>query len=246
MTALILLISFVGILEMTNLWRKMEVKIWLPGVGATGALYVLSAYFVGKQSSVYGKETVLLGSVLLFSIALAAFFLVIKYPNFGFTDLAANVFTPLYAAWLLTHLLSLRQLQGGFHYVLLVLVATWSTDTLAYFVGMNFGKHRLAPLLSPKKSIEGAVGGVVGSVLASAVVGLVSPHMTLIHYILIGFLVGILGQIGDLTESALKRMAGVKDSGKIIPGHGGILDRFDSLLITSPLVYYYLRLLVIH
>lgn len=247
MTALILVIAMIGIMEMTNLWHKIGIKVWLPSVYATGALYVLSAYLMkgAANASLFGQESAGLGAVMFFSVVITIFYLVKKYPAFNMGDLAATIVTPIYAGWLLAQLLVLRQLPEGFHFVVLVVIATWSTDTFAYFVGMNFGKRKLAPVLSPKKSIEGSIGGLAGSVLTSILVGVFYPQMSIYHYAIIGILVGTIGQIGDLAESALKRLAGVKDSGKLIPGHGGVLDRVDSLLLTGPVVYYYLRFFVI-
>lgn len=238
----ILIIVFLGILEINSLWNKMGIKLWLPGALVSGALLVASAYF--SKGITYNFAQLdgggVLGLVVFLVIILNVFYLVKSYPDFTFTDFSATFFSSVYVGWLMSHLFSLSQITDGFHFVLLVLAATWSTDTCAYFVGINFGRHRLAPVLSPKKSIEGAVGGVFGSVIASVLVGYLSQHMPIINYVVVGILAGTIGQVGDLAESALKRLAGVKDSGKIIPGHGGILDRFDSLLLTAPVVYYYL------
>ncbi|HWI54160.1 MAG TPA: phosphatidate cytidylyltransferase [Desulfobacteria bacterium] len=238
----IILVSL-GILEINRLWDNMGIKLWLPGALASGALFTASAYFVNgaRFGSVQLDGGFVLGFVIFLVLTINIFYLVKSYPAFTFTDFGANFFSSVYVGWLISHIYLLRELPSGFHYVLLVLAATWSTDTFAYFVGMNFGRHRLAPVLSPKKSIEGAVGGVAGSIIASVLVGYLSQHLPIINYVVVGLLAGTIGQVGDLAESALKRLAGVKDSGNIIPGHGGILDRFDSLLLTAPAVYYFLR-----
>lgn len=122
------------------------------------------------------------------------------------------------------------------------LVLVWADDILAYLVGVNLGRHRLAPRISPKKSVEGSVAGLVGSVAAAAAFrGWWA--VSLPESLLVGLLVGVAAQIGDLVESALKREAGVKDSGWLLPGHGGLLDRFDSCLLALPVLYFLLRFL---
>ncbi len=237
LSVIILIISLVGILEMSRLWHKMGVDVWTPGALFGGVVFVVSAYLGSGRW---------LGLALFLTLAVCVVHLIRTYPSFSAGSLAATVFTPLYTGWLLTHLINIRQFPYGFHFVLLVLAATWSTDTFAYFVGINLGRRKLAPVLSPNKSVEGSIGGVAGSIIVSAVIGRFGGHMPLVHYIVIGVLVGIVGQAGDLLESALKRIAGVKDSGRLIPGHGGALDRFDSLFLTAPVVYYYLSMFIMN
>lgn len=136
------------------------------------------------------------------------------------------------------------QMSFGAIYLWVAFLATWASDTFAYFVGTAFGKHKLAPNISPNKSVEGVGGGLCGAVLVIAIFG----HFTSIpleHRLVTGGLVGLIAPLGDLAESALKRFCGVKDSGSILPGHGGVLDRFDSILFSVPAVYYYARLIVL-
>ncbi|WP_418790197.1 phosphatidate cytidylyltransferase [Phosphitispora sp. TUW77] len=235
LTLAVLIISLLGIHETGALFKKIGNNVWMPGAFLGGFLFVINAHLVNID---------LLGIFLLTVIAAGLIYLVMSYPRFNMIDLAVTVFISLYAGWLLTHIINLRQLPGGFHLVFLMMGATWSTDTFAYFIGSAWGKTKLAPLLSPNKSVEGSIGGILGSVAVSVVFWAVGQHFAIIHYIIIGILVGLMGQVGDLAESALKRFAGVKDSGKIIPGHGGIMDRFDSMLITAPVIYYYLKLVI--
>ncbi len=237
LSTVIMILTVLGIFEMTRLWSRVNIRIWLPGAVIGGFLYIAAAQTGIRYLS---------GAALFFSLVIGAIYLLKVYPSFKFTDLSATLLTPLYAGWLLTHLISLRQLPGGFHYVLLVLASTWGTDTMAYFIGIIFGKRKLAPMVSPNKSVSGALGGIAGSITAALLVGLADKHMLIIHYLIIGLLVGVIGQAGDLVESAFKRMAGVKDAGRIIPGHGGVLDRFDSMFFTAPVTYYYLVLFIIN
>jgi phosphatidate cytidylyltransferase len=126
--------------------------------------------------------------------------------------------------------------------VWLAVFAAFGTDIFAYFTGSLLGKHKLCPMLSPKKTIEGAVGGVVGSALICGAFGYFAMRGVFVHCIVIGVLGGVVSQIGDLVASAIKRRVGVKDFGNLIPGHGGILDRIDSVLFTTPLVFWYVYL----
>ena len=130
---------------------------------------------------------------------------------------------------------------AGFDKVLLALFIVWATDSAAYLIGMNFGKHKLAPRVSPNKSIEGFVGGILGAVLITVIFMLVDSTVALPYGIyrmsLFAIFFSVAGQFGDLIESAMKRHFGVKDSGKFIPGHGGVLDRFDSMLVVFPIMH---------
>ncbi len=144
----------------------------------------------------------------------------------------------LYCGLLIASLVGLRD-RFGVPWVILAFVATWGTDTAAYFAGHAFGKHKLYERISPKKTWEGFAGGLAGSVVGSlAVLWLLHPRaLTPGAAVVLGIGAGILGPLGDLAESMVKRAAGVKDSGKIIPGHGGLLDRIDALLFVAPWVY---------
>jgi len=145
----------------------------------------------------------------------------------------------LYLPFLLGHLVLLRPLEDGRSWIFLVLLVVMACDTFAYFVGSQFGKRKLYPAVSPNKSIEGGVGGLAGSVLAVLLASITFlPQIGIIDGVFVGLLLGVAGQLGDLFESLLKRACGVKDSGTIIPGHGGMLDRLDSLLFAFPVVYF--------
>ena len=126
----------------------------------------------------------------------------------------------------------------------LVFITAFGTDVCAYFAGVTLGKHKLCPKISPKKSIEGSVGGILGSTVLSIVFACIFAEELLVHCIVIGVLGGVISQFGDLTASIFKRKMGIKDYGKLIPGHGGIMDRFDSVLFTGPMVFYYILLVL--
>ncbi len=145
----------------------------------------------------------------------------------------------LYVGWLISYLVTLR-LGAGRNWVFLTLFVTFASDTSAYFVGRAIGRHKLAPSISPGKTWEGAVAGVIGAIIVSYLFTLHTPlqiPLNVLKAVALGLVVSVFGQIGDLAESKLKRGAGVKDSGKTMPGHGGMLDRLDSILFAGVSAY---------
>jgi len=149
----------------------------------------------------------------------------------------------VYVAGLMSYFLLIQPQEEGPKYILFLFMVIWLGDTAAYYVGKNFGKKRLAPAISPGKTIEGAAAGLFGSLAGGATAQLsFLQSISLTHCLIMALFCGILGQFGDLAESLLKRNAGVKDSGSLIPGHGGVLDRLDSLMFAGPAFYCYQKL----
>ena len=145
-----------------------------------------------------------------------------------------------YVNWLLGYTFWLRDLETGREWILLLVSVTWLGETAAYLVGSTMGRHKLAPAISPRKTVEGALAQLVMSVLAAlGARATFFPALSLENAIVVGLLLGVVGQAGDLLESAIKRSVGTKDTGRLIPGHGGMLDRVDSLLVNTPVLFYY-------
>jgi phosphatidate cytidylyltransferase len=154
-------------------------------------------------------------------------------------DTSTTVFGAVYAGFTLSHLVLLRALDSGTELVIIVLASVWAMDVFAYLVGSAIGTHPLAPHISPKKSWEGFIAGTVGTVTAWLIGWfLIHPALPWWYFALTGVVVSVAALLGDLAESRLKRETGVKDSGRLLPGHGGFLDRFDSLIVVSIVVYY--------
>jgi phosphatidate cytidylyltransferase len=146
----------------------------------------------------------------------------------------------LYIGLLVSYWPDLMALEGGKWWVAWVIIIIVACDVAAYFVGRQWGKHKLAPIISPKKTWEGAAGGLIASVIVSVLLGvLFSLPLQIWELIILGIVISAIGQCGDLVESFLKRSAGVKDSGNLLPGHGGILDRIDGYILIGPIIYYY-------
>ncbi len=180
----------------------------------------------------------LLTSVLMLSMLLLVF---LPKKEGAFTNWAWMIAGILYVGWLLSFLVALR-LDAGRNWIFLTLLTAFGCDTAAFFVGRAVGRHRLAPRISPRKTWEGAVAGVFGAVIVSLLFTLSTPLGLPLSYgqaVIIGILVSIMGQFGDLVESLLKRNTGVKESGNLMPGHGGLLDRMDSVVFAGVTVYYF-------
>ena len=204
-------------------------------------LFILSPHFD------YAALTPLL---LTSAVILSLIWLLLRRQKEGaFIGWAWTIGGILYIGWLLSHFVTLRELDDGRNWVFLALFTTFASDTAAFFVGRALGKHHLAPRISPGKTWEGAIAGVFGAIIVSLFFTL--PKLFTIpnplylqdfnywQAILLGLLVSIFGQLGDLVESLLKRNMGVKESGTLIPGHGGVLDRLDSVVFAGVVVYYY-------
>ncbi len=174
---------------------------------------------------------------LIGALVLLMFVYVFTYPEFHAEQIMAAMFGILYVGVMLSFIFQTRELEGGAYHVWLIFLSSWGCDTCAYCVGMLIGKHKMAPILSPKKSIEGAVGGVVGAALLGAIYAAATGG-TVWAYAVICAVGGLISMVGDLAASAIKRNQGIKDYGKLIPGHGGILDRFDSVIFTAPIIYF--------
>jgi phosphatidate cytidylyltransferase len=156
------------------------------------------------------------------------------------TDAALLFFGLLYIPYLLGYMVLLRGHANGVGWIMLILFIVMSGDSAAYFTGCSIGRRKLYPTVSPNKSVEGAIGGLCGSLLGAVAAKYIClPEIAIADALLAALLIGSLGQVGDLFESLIKRSCGVKDSGTIFPGHGGILDRLDSIIFAAPAAYYY-------
>ncbi|MCQ2080391.1 MAG: phosphatidate cytidylyltransferase [Lachnospiraceae bacterium] len=204
-----------------------------------GYISILGYYAV----LIFTAERMLLISAIVAILILFMALYVFTFPKHDAKEIMMSFFCIAYAPLMLTFLYLTRELPYGKHVVWMIFISSWVCDTAAYCVGMLIGKHKLAPVLSPKKSIEGAIGGVVGSALAGAAFGyfvmagdVPEKNMTLM-FAIISAVGAVISQIGDLAASGIKRNQEIKDYGKLIPGHGGVMDRFDSVIFTAPMIY---------
>lgn len=227
--------SVTGVIEYIGLWEsKGYYPIrWLAIAGTV--IFLLLAYAFGSH-----YYDVFITFFILVSLAVD----ILSKNKHRFVDMLISVFGCLYIGLLFSYLVLIRNLPEAMVYLALVFGGTWFCDIFAYFVGMKFGSRKLIPAVSPNKTVEGALGGICGSILAVSTVGIVAG-ISPVHFIPLGMAIALAAQLGDLAESSLKRYTGVKDSGSLIPGHGGILDRCDSLIFAAPVVYYYIQILIL-
>ncbi|MBI4610403.1 MAG: phosphatidate cytidylyltransferase [Candidatus Rokubacteria bacterium] len=255
LSTLILLPAFVGIVMLGPLWLFGATVV----VVAAVAQWEFTGMFERAGVRSFRVLGLVGGSVVTASFALpvserAAFTVVllavllaaIRRPRGGriaWEPTAVTVFGICYVNWLLGYGFWLRDLPAGADWVLLLVCVTWMGETAAYVVGSTLGRTKLAPVISPQKTLEGALAQLLVSVLtAMAVYASFFAELGLGEAVVVGLLLGVVGQCGDLVESVLKRSVGAKDTGGLIPGHGGLLDRLDSLLFNTPALYYYARL----
>ena len=230
----ITLFIIVGLYEFFTMLEKKELNLYKYfGIGM-GTVIPLSMVFRFELTKSWE---------LLF-IVLALLFLILmqfkRRQNTGvIVDISTTLFGILYVSWFFSFLIKIRYLPGGLGLLALVLLITKLGDIGAYFVGSNVGRTPLLPHISPNKTVEGAIAGLVFSVLG-ALISKPFLKFSYIHLVFLGIFLGLLGQLGDLSESLLKRDCQVKDSGNIIPGMGGVLDEIDSILFTAPVFYLYI------
>lgn len=240
--AVLLAISVIGMTELYNATKIREKgKYPAPVIAGYIGLFVfygallLSDYVKLPDALARGGGLQLLA--LLFTLVLLMSVYVFTYPKYHAKDAMTAFFGLVYVGVMLSFIYAARMLPGGIFHVWLIFICSWGCDTCAYCTGMLIGKHKMAPVLSPKKSVEGAVGGVLGAALLGFVFQWITDGISY-EYALICAVGALISMVGDLAASAIKRNMEIKDYGNLIPGHGGILDRFDSVIFTAPIIFY--------
>jgi len=231
-----ILVAIWGLLAAFEFYRMVAISK-VPPLTYLGLVWVL-LFIISPHFNYDFLTPLLLTSAMVLSLI---WLLLRRQKGEAFTSWAWTIAGILYTGWLLSYLVALN-LEGGRNWVFFALFTTFASDSAAFLIGRALGKHHLAPQISPGKTWEGAVAGVFGAIIISLLFTLPTPLHLPLGYgqaILLGLLVSVFGQLGDLTESLLKRNMGVKDSGKLMPGHGGILDRNDSIVFAGVVVYYY-------
>ena len=225
-----LILSIIG---MSELFRALGIrtaakpgKFELTGYIAAGIYYA----FIGLLPREAGWLGILTGLIVILGVY------VFTFPSYTADQVIKLVFALLYVSVMLSCVYLIRMMPDGKYLVWLIFLSAWGSDTCAYCTGMLFGKHKMTPVLSPKKTVEGAVGGLAGAALLGLLFAFFMKQ-PMIAYLLICLAGAVVSMIGDLSASAIKRQSGIKDYGTLIPGHGGILDRFDSVIFTAPVIY---------
>lgn len=230
-TLLVYALAAVGIYELLKMKNIQLFSIpGLLGLLVTFSL-LLPPSFNLEEMAVTKLELLIIGAILLLVYS------VLVKNHFTFDDVGFILLSTIYVGMGFYYLIETR--NGGLEFIIFALLIVWSTDSGAYFIGRKIGKKKLWPEISPNKTVEGFVGGIIAAVVFACIMQMIYPiSSSYIAIIIISIIASIFGQMGDLVESAIKRHYGVKDSGSLLPGHGGILDRFDSLLFVLPLLHF--------
>ncbi len=234
-----LIFSLIGYVELTksikiNKEHKKSSSLQVIGILGIFAYYV-AIYYAAYAYAIFA---------LIMTLILTMGVYVVRFPKYHSAQIMGSFFCFIYSPVMLSFLYLTRELDQGMYIVWLIFISSWISDTFAYIVGMLFGSHRLAPNLSPKKSVEGAVGGMAASALFGALYAwfivskVIDMNGIVWIFAMIGGIGSIVSQIGDLFASGVKRNYEIKDYGKCIPGHGGIMDRFDSLIFVAPIIFF--------
>jgi len=241
----VMLCAMIAWHELCKAFKHIDMKLWY-GFGMITVAFVLGCAWIGNS-----RETL---AVITIAMLMVFSKVVLDHKKFTIHNAAMTVSGIFYIGLSFAHLILLRftdntimietnigTISAGCALIWVAFIGTWASDTFAFFVGSKLGKHKLCPNISPGKTVEGLTGGIIGTVLVLAGVGYLF-HFSIIHMMVLGILLASVATIGDLVESSIKRLTGIKDSGQILPGHGGVLDRFDSIMFTVPLVYYYIHI----
>lgn len=238
LAVLVFLIGIIGMREFFNGFRAMKIH---PSdfIAASAFISLFLIHYIAPADMrtvfilAWFIAVIMSGSIYMFKVTE-------KTP----VDAMATIIGIVYIGFFAYHMILIDEMRSYRTLIWLVMLAAFGSDIFAYFTGVFFGKHKMAPNLSPKKTIEGAVGGIVGSAVVCGLFGYFAAPSLFIHSVIIGLAGAPVSMCGDLTASAYKRKMGIKDYGRLIPGHGGIMDRFDSILFTAPFVYYYIVLIM--
>lgn len=226
---------FVTIIGLNELFNAMKVSS--SSFKLIGFLTAIPFMFFYNDANIFKFS--------LYLLIIGAFTLVVlEYSKRSVQDIYITVVGSLFVVFLISHILKVYDLYYGNLLIWLIFLSAWSTDTFAFFFGKKFGKHKITSI-SPNKTVEGSIAGLIASIIIITIYGYIlqtyyNISFPIYHYIAMGTLCGILAQFGDLSASLLKRSANVKDFGNFMPGHGGFIDRFDSILFIAPTIYYYL------
>ena len=233
--SVICVISLIGLYE---LYKVVKMEKTIPAIAGYLANTVwMFLVFINKDVT-YGMFLLITFLMLLMCTY------VFSFPKYNSEQITMVFFGVVYVGIMLSFIYQTRMLEEGKWLVWLIFVGSWISDTFAYCTGMLIGKHKLSPKVSPKKSIEGSIGGILGAALVGAIYALAIKNKIevisnpVLAFAVIGGASSVISQLGDLAASAIKRNKDIKDYGNLIPGHGGILDRFDSVIFTAPIVFY--------
>lgn len=255
----VLAASAIGLFEFHKALKNKNINTDLAVSLISAVVITGKAYGSTLSSQLFPKSSVLLQRIFTLKNLNALLFILVIYlfcrvifdsSRCRLEDMAYTLLGIIYIPFLLSFAIMIRNLERGFGYIWLILIGSVVTDIFAYFVGVTIGRTKIIPHISPKKTVEGSVGGAVGCMLVMILYGAViinrggEAAIPLCHFAIMGLLCGVVAQLGDWAASAIKRNTGIKDFDNLIPGHGGIMDRADSVLFVTPLIYIYISLFI--
>ncbi|PKP57078.1 hypothetical protein CVT91_11490 [Candidatus Atribacteria bacterium HGW-Atribacteria-1] len=238
---IIIIIALLGLKELYSIARKHGYRpSYILGSILTLYFIIITVY------DIYCLNYYIENIFITFFIILTFIFQLFKKDySKVLAEISITIFGSIYLGYLLSFMLKIKDLPNGNYYLISLLIITWANDTGAYLIGTKLGKNKIFPRISPKKTIEGSIGGIIFSITGTFALKN-WLNLTFNELLSLGLIISIIAQLGDLFESVLKRGSGIKDSGTLIPGHGGILDSLDSLIFTAPIFYYYITLLILN
>ncbi|MGE5475007.1 MAG: phosphatidate cytidylyltransferase [Ignavibacteriales bacterium] len=235
------IIALIAMWEINSAFKARDLKPmeWL---GYASIFFVFSLRFFSPKIAFL----LILGFFLMVMYLMFAK-VVLSNNKINFVDASVTTLSIFYVTFLFSFLSMTRHMTDGKFIVWFIFIGGWITDVSAYFSGRFFGRNKLIPEISPNKTIEGSVGGLIGCIIVTVIYGLLiktnlKVDMGILHFIILGMFTSVFAQLGDLTASAIKRSTKIKDYGYIMPGHGGIIDRFDSILFVSPIVFFFFKI----
>lgn len=242
---IISVIALIGLTEMYNALGFFKNNMPLAVIGYIASVVLL---FITVSGGLYGFNLLMGFTPLVFAfITVLLIYMIITHDKTSFSDVSKCLFSTFYIIIFFLHLILISKHTDGKFLIWIPIIIAWLSDTMAYTFGKIFGKHKLIPTVSPKKTVEGAIGGVFGGVVFMLIYGAVcavgfNKDINWLALIMLGITGAILSQFGDLAASWIKREHGIKDYGNLLPGHGGVMDRFDSVLVVAPFVFYYIQI----
>lgn len=240
-TVIVVLLSIVGIYEYNKAFKQAGYH----PIEWVGYISSLSIFLMGGY--IDAETKVILAKILLPILLILMFvYIILKNLKINIVDLAITFLSVAYIPLMFSFIKLITDMQHGRILLVFVLLGAFMSDVMAYLIGCKFGKRKLCPVISPKKSVEGSIAGIIGVIISYIVLCLISNNyfnteFNIIYILLLGLVASIGGQFGDLAASSIKRFCGVKDFGTLMPGHGGILDRFDSIMFVAPIVYIFFK-----
>lgn len=231
-----IVLSICGLYEFYNALKSKNIRV----MSIVGYALLIIYYLINNDFR-------LMLYIIILAIVISLMIPIVN-SKYSFIDVSVTFLGFIYVVMLFSFIPLVNVKVNGKYFVWLIFIGSWLSDTAAYYSGKYLGKKKLCPNVSPNKTIAGSIGGLFGATIGCGLFGIILgrfiPEVAIIHYFLIGALCGIMGQFGDLVASSIKRSVGLKDYGNIIPGHGGILDRFDSILFNGVVVFYYITFII--